>query len=93
LVHLVYRDLKESQDPSVDSSEDHKVLRAIPEHPADRELLVPTAVMDFLVPLVFRDLPVLHLTIIKVFIRDLQAHQVHPDLLDPQADLPNQVTR
>jgi hypothetical protein len=92
LVHLVYRELKESQDPSADSWEDRKDLKAIAELLDDQELLEPTAVMDFLVLLVFRALrPVLHLITIRI--RDLQAHLDHPDLLDPPADLPNQVTR
>jgi hypothetical protein len=92
LVHLVYRELKESQDPSVDSWEDRKDLKAIAELLDDQELLEPTAVMDFPVLLAFQGLlPVLHL--ITILIRDLQAHLDHPDLLDPPADLPNQVTR
>lgn len=92
MVRLVYRELKESQDPSVDSWEDRKDLKAIAEHLDDQELLVPTAVMDCQVLLVFRALrPVLHLT--TILIRDLQAHLDHPDLLDPPVDLPNQVNR
>jgi hypothetical protein len=55
---------------------DFKVLKAIQEHLADQELLGSTVVMDNQVHLVFPDLPVHHLIIIKRYILVHQAPQV-----------------